>query len=80
MRGNGHRRPLTVQLVRHCESLANAGQVTTDPAEIPLTAAGLEQAEALGSSFTASPTTVICSPFLRARETAEPVARRFGLQ
>ena len=72
-------RPLTVQLVRHGESLANAGQVTDHPAEIPLTAAGMEQAEAICRSLTLPPTAVFCSPFLRARQTAAPIARRFGV-
>lgn len=72
-------RSLTVQLLRHGETAANAGQITTDPAEIPLTAAGLVQAEALSCSLVQAPMAIICSPFLRARQTAAPADRRFGV-
>lgn len=65
-------RSLTVQLLRHGESAANAGQITTDPAEIPLTAAGLVQAEALSCSLVQAPMAIICSPFLRARQRPRP--------
>jgi broad specificity phosphatase PhoE len=70
---------MSVHLIRHGESAANAGKATTDPAEIPLTAAGQEQAEVFARSLSHAPTAIICSPFLRARLTAEPVARRFGI-
>lgn len=72
-------RSLIVQLMRHGESAANAGQITTGPAEIPLTAAGVVQAEALSRSLVLSPAAIICSPFLRARQTAAPANRRFGV-
>lgn len=70
---------MLVHLVRHGESAANAGQATTDPAEIPLTAAGQDQAEAFARSLAEPPTAIVCSPFRRAKETAAPVASRFGL-
>lgn len=70
---------MLVHLVRHGESMANAGQATTNPAEIPLTATGQDQAEAFARSLSEPPTVIVSSPFLRARQTAEPVARRFGL-
>lgn len=69
-----------VRLVRHGESVANAGQATADPGDIPLSVLGQKQAEALSHSVRAPPSRIICSPFLRARQTAEPVARRFGLR
>ena len=58
-------------LVRHAE--AASGQ----PDELrPLTAAGREQARALGERLaSASPAIVLSSPLLRARETAAAIAR-----
>lgn len=69
-----------VRLVRHGESVANAGHATADPGNIPLSALGQKQAEALSHSVRTPPSRIVCSPFLRARQTAEPVARRFGLR
>ncbi len=70
---------LVVQLVRHAESAANAGGVIKDPAEIPLSAKGEKQAYDFGQAIPKAPAQIICSPFLRARQTAAPIARRFGL-
>ncbi|MEJ7569490.1 MAG: histidine phosphatase family protein [Gaiellaceae bacterium] len=63
-------------LVRHAE--AASGQ----PDELrPLTAAGREQARALGERLaSASPAIVLSSPLLRARETAAAIARATGAE
>ncbi|MEJ8544055.1 histidine phosphatase family protein [Brevibacillus borstelensis] len=60
-------------LVRHCQAEGQA----PDAALTPL---GRQQAEALASFFRDIPVQrVIASPYLRARDTAEPLARHFGL-
>ena len=69
---------LTVRLIRHGESAANAGAATSDPAAIPLTQLGHEQARAVSSSFGAAPDLIVCSPFQRVRQTAAPTLARFA--
>ena len=64
-------------LVRHGESAANAGAVTTDPATIPLTPKGHEQAHRVAVALSERPDLIVVSPYLRTRETAEPTMRRF---
>ncbi|WP_425508684.1 histidine phosphatase family protein [Stenotrophomonas oahuensis] len=66
-------------LIRHAESVANAGRRTFDPGTIGLTDAGVLQAEALAKSWGRTPSKLISSPFLRALDTAKPLATRFGL-
>ncbi|MQT50044.1 histidine phosphatase family protein [Pseudomonas helleri] len=66
-----------VRLIRHAESAANAGLVTTAPDSIPLTEKGQIQAQALAYSFTSAPDLIISSPFERAIATARPTADRF---
>jgi phosphohistidine phosphatase SixA len=63
-------------LVRHCEAASGA------PDELrPLTPAGREAARALGTRLAVHrPAAVLCSPLLRARETAEPIAAACGLE
>lgn len=68
---------LIARFIRHGESAANAGEATSDPAAVPLTSLGWEQAQALPHSFADPPDLIVSSPFLRARETAAPTARRF---
>ena len=64
-------------LVRHGESEANAGGITSDPAGIELTPRGRAQAEAIAASCPERPAWIGLSPFLRARQTAEPLLARY---
>jgi broad specificity phosphatase PhoE len=66
-----------IWLVRHGQSEANAGLVSHDAPVIALTPLGLAQAQALADWCPAPPQWVGISPFLRARQTAEPLLRRF---
>ena len=66
-----------VRLIRHAESAANAGLVTTDPNTIPLTENGHKQAVVLAASLDHAPQLIVYSPFDRARMTAEPIIQRF---
>ena len=64
-------------LIRHAESSANAGGRTTDPAKISLTEKGFEQARYLANTFDYQPDFVITSPYLRTKQTAQPLLERF---
>lgn len=68
-----------ITLIRHAESVANAGHRTDDPRTIGLTDTGVRQAEALAQKWEKAPSRLISSPFQRAFDTAKPLAARFGL-
>ena len=65
-----------IWLVRHGESEANAGGVTSDFAAINLTARGQRQAISVADACAARPDWIGVSEYLRARQTAEPLIRR----
>lgn len=71
----------TAWLVRHGQSLANAGGATRDFKAIPLTDLGKQQAQLFAERFLeqfgAPPTLIVHSPYLRAQATAEPTMARF---
>ncbi len=64
-------------LVRHGQSLANAGGKTVDHVTNPLTETGHLQSRSFAGSLDCKPTLFIVSPFLRAQQTAEPLRQRF---
>lgn len=66
-----------VWFIRHGESESNANLRTTHPAESALTPKGVLEAEAVAGSLDEKPSLIVCSPYLRARQTAEPTIRRF---
>ncbi|HGY9638058.1 histidine phosphatase family protein [Pseudomonas juntendi] len=68
---------LTVHFVRHGESAANAGTATSDPALIPLTEKGWEQARTVAATFDLAPGLIVTSPYERAADTARPTIERF---
>jgi broad specificity phosphatase PhoE len=69
--------PVTTWLVRHGQSASNAGQPAMGHGNVPLTALGREQADALALRVDRQPDLLIVSPFLRARETSEPIRTRW---
>ena len=69
--------PSAIWVYRHAESLSNAGAKTLDPAGIPLTTRGCEQAGALAAGLKKAPDLIVTSPFLRTIETAAPIVARF---
>src|SRR5579885_113741 len=88
--------PQTLWVVRHGQSAGNvardaaeaAGARTIDIAlrdvDVPLSALGVRQAEALGAWFAAlpdheRPDVVLSSPYVRARQTAAIIVERAGL-
>lgn len=64
--------------VRHGQSTGNAGQPTGDLIAMPLTPLGAGQARAVSCNWKREPTHIVSSPFLRARQTAEPTCVRFA--
>lgn len=68
---------ISLRLIRHAQSAANAGLPTTDPGAIPLTQAGQRQALELADAITSAPDLIISSPYLRAMDTALPTASRY---
>jgi phosphohistidine phosphatase SixA len=66
---------MRVVVVRHCEAAPGS------PDDLrPLTAAGREAAAALGAELAGEqPDAIVCSPLLRARETAAAIAEACGL-
>lgn len=68
-----------IYLIRHAESDANVGVVNTEPAAIPLTRHGRDQALALAQALSVPPLCVLSSPYLRAFETAQIVCAHFAI-
>jgi probable phosphoglycerate mutase len=66
-----------VLLVRHGQSLANAGGKTVDHNTNPLTELGRMQSRVFADRLDCKPTLFVVSPFLRAQQTAEPLRQRF---
>lgn len=66
-----------VRLIRHGESVANAGEASTNHATIPLTPRGNEQANLVARSFAHAPDLIIASPFTRATLTAMTTVAAF---
>ena len=66
-----------VILVRHGQSLANSGGMTTDHIANPLTPLGHQQAQAFAAQFDCAPNLIVVSPFQRAQQTAEPLIQLF---
>jgi len=72
--------PFRIFLVRHAETEWNRARRVQGVSDIPLSARGREQAEALAARLVSEPFVAIyASPLSRARETAETVARRHML-
>jgi broad specificity phosphatase PhoE len=67
-----------IRLIRHAESLANAGAATSTPKDIPLSEKGHAQAKMLAGSITDRPDRIVLSPYIRTRETARPILARFA--
>lgn len=64
---------MTLYFVRHAESEANEKEILGSRMPFPLSETGRTQAAAVAESFLAdhSPDMVVCSPLIRARQTAE---------
>lgn len=69
--------PTRINFFRHGESISNAGAATSDPASIPLTERGHNQAERIAQSYEARPTLIVVSSYQRTWQTAAPLIVRF---
>ena len=71
-----------IWFVRHAQSTTNAGGVTIEHAQIPLTALGRAQAATLAEilALQVQPKQVLTSSYLRAIETARPFCKATGCQ
>jgi broad specificity phosphatase PhoE len=66
-----------VWLIRHGESEANAGLASSDPALIPLTEKGYQQAVKVSTVISMIPSLIVFSPYLRTQQTAQPTMQLF---
>src|SRR5882757_3722311 len=64
-------------LVRHGQSVTNAGGRAADQVSNPLTELGRAQAREFAERLDCTPTLFVTSPFLRAQQTSEPLRQRF---
>ena len=67
--------PTRINFFRHGESISNTGAATSDPASIPLTEHGRNQAKQIAQSYGARPTLIVVSSYQRTWQTA---ARGYG--
>jgi probable phosphoglycerate mutase len=64
-------------LVRHGQSVTNAGGRAADQVSNPLTELGRAQSREFAERLDCKPTLFVTSPFLRAQQTSEPLRLRF---
>lgn len=72
---------ITLYILRHAESEANAKRLLASRLPFPLTDAGRAEAETIAAEFTLLNRVdrIVCSPLVRALQTAEPFGRLAGL-
>jgi broad specificity phosphatase PhoE len=70
---------LTLLMARHGQTDFNVDDRWQGRIDPPLNSTGMAQADALAAALPAGIQVLVASPMLRVRQTAEPVARRFGL-
>lgn len=68
--------------IRHAQSEANLQDILASRQDFPLTEKGRQDAAAIASEFKeiAQLDRIVCSPLIRAQQTAEPIAKAFGLE
>ena len=64
-------------LVRHAESIGNAGRRTTSPAGNNLTDYGRKQALEFAEGITKAPDLIVWSTYPRTKETAKPLSLKY---
>lgn len=72
----------TIYFIRHAQSEANLKDILASRQDFSLTAKGRTDAKVIAAELKEIATLdrIICSPLIRAQQTAEPIARAFGLQ
>ena len=68
---------MTVYLIRHAESVSNAGDRPASHGGAELSSEGRRQAEALTARIGFRPDLIVVSPFVRTRQTAEPLRQKY---
>jgi broad specificity phosphatase PhoE len=68
-----------VHLIRHGESVSDAGQPSSDPETIELTETGRKQSLQLAQRWSEAPELIVTSSFVRSQQTAAPFCARFPL-
>ena len=66
-----------IYLIRHAESIGNAGAVTTDINYNPLSEKGEQQAVDFAKTIKQRPDLIIMSPYIRTQQTAKPTIDKF---
>ena len=71
-----------IYFIRHAESEANRLDVLASRQDFPLSGKGKLDAAAIATEFkaVASLDHIVCSPLIRAQQTAQPIAEAFGLK
>ncbi len=69
--------PFDALFIRHAESLADVGAPTDHPATYALTERGRQQAATFAKATVVVPRVIVHSSYLRAEQTAQPLAARF---
>ena len=72
--------PKTLTLIRHAESLSNAGGITLPHDSIPLSSLGQRQAVQLADSLSVRPSQILVSTMIRTHQTAAPFCERVKMQ
>ena len=67
-----------IKLVRHAQSVANAGGRTANIESIPLTELGQKQSIKLIDTIDFKPDLIVVSPYIRTRLTAQPLIDALG--
>jgi broad specificity phosphatase PhoE len=70
---------MRLTLIRHAQSVSNAGGLTQPHMGLPLTAHGHLQARALAATLAGPASAVAVSRFVRAQQTAAPYCQQFNL-
>ena len=66
-----------IYLIRHAESVSNAGGRTMSDKSNPLSEEGLQQSIDLVRRIPAKPDLIIVSPYIRTQQTAEPLIKKY---
>ena len=71
----------TIYFIRHAQSEANLKGILAARQDYPLTEKGRQEAVVIASEFKdiAKIDRIFCSPLIRAQQTAQPIAKAFGL-
>jgi broad specificity phosphatase PhoE len=64
-------------IVRHAQSVANAGGITVETATTPITDIGIRQAQCVADLVSERPVLIAISRYRRTAQTAEPLLRRY---